>query len=240
MHNKYVWLMCLIIGLSGLIVVKYGMAKMTSERSIKAFEQNAPALKEQLQAKNLEFGAPIFIRIFKSESILELWIENKQGKFELFKHYPICKFSGKLGPKLKEGDRQSPEGFYFVKPNQLNPNSRFHLSFNIGFPNAYDRFHQRTGSALMVHGNCVSIGCYAMGDDAIEEIYTLITAAFENKQPFFRIHIFPFYMDATNMNQYKNNNWYDFWLNLKQGYDAFENNHQVPNVEVKNGQYIFE
>jgi len=171
---------------------------------------------------------------------LEVWIENNQQKYELFKVYDICTFSGDLGPKLKQGDRQSPEGFYFVKPNQLNPWSRFHLSFNLGYPNKYDRVHGRTGSALMVHGNCVSVGCYAMTDQYIDEIYALVNAALLNGQPFFRVHSFPFKMSDRRMAKEKNNRWYAFWKNLKEGYDDFELNRVPPNVEVNAGNYVFD
>ena len=127
------------------------------------------SLRSSLEEKPLPVGAHIFIRIFKLERELELWA--RQGsRFELIRIYPICYFSGQLGPKLREGDEQTPEGFYFVTPEQLNPNSRFHLSFNIGYPNRYDRAHGRTGAAIMVHGNCVSIGCFAMTDPIIEEL----------------------------------------------------------------------
>ena len=211
----------------------------TSKRSEKAILSVEVNLKKELSTLGLDYGAPIFIRIFKEDSILEVWMESKSGEFVKFKDYEICTFSGKLGPKLKEGDYQSPEGFYFVNASALNPWSRFHLSFNLGYPNQYDRYHKRTGSALMVHGNCVSIGCYAMTDEYINEIYALAYAALKEGQPFFRVHAFPFKLDNNILEQHKNNQWYEFWLNLKQGYDFFENNKVPPNVNVSNGQYIF-
>jgi murein L,D-transpeptidase YafK len=122
----------------------------------------------------------------------------------------------------------------------MNPLSNYHLSFNLGYPNSYDRLHGRTGSALMVHGSCVSIGCYAMTDKGIEEIFTLADAALCNGQPFFRVHIFPFPMTEENMRKHVNSKWYEFWKNLKEGYDFFEEGgHNPPNVEVKNKQYVF-
>ncbi|MFP4470013.1 MAG: L,D-transpeptidase family protein [Bacteroidales bacterium] len=178
------------------------------------------------------------MRIFKSSRKLEVWIE-KKGRFEHFKDYNICDFSGGLGPKKRRGDRKSPEGFYFVRPNQLNPSSDFHLSFNIGYPNTFDRTSGCTGNAIMVHGNCVSIGCYAMTDPAIEEIWTIITSAFENGQDFFRIHIFPFRMEDQILADHEKNRHYDFWQNLKDGYDFFENHGYPPNVTVQNRRYVF-
>ena len=141
-------------------------------------------------------------------------------------------------PKLWVGDKQSPEGFYFVKPSALNPYSQFHLSFNLGYPNAYDRANGRTGSDLMVHGNCVSMGCYAMTDRKIEEIWTLIDAAFRGGQKFFRVHAFPFKMNEKNMKKYRDHDWIDFWRNLKEGYDYFENKKIPPDITVKNKQYF--
>lgn len=198
------------------------------------------SLEQQLQSKGLEYGAPVFIRIFKELSVLEVWLQASDGKFKKFKDYEICTFSGDLGPKLREGDRQSPEGFYFVDKGRLNPNSRFHLSFNLGFPNKYDRYHKRTGSALMVHGNCVSAGCYAMTDKYINEIYAMVSAALDSGQSFFRVHAFPFKLEATELEKHKDNKWYSFWSNLKKGYDYFEENKIPPNIEVAKGLYVIE
>ncbi len=211
----------------------------TSQRADQAIQANESSLKQSFQKQQLIWGSAVYIRIFKATSELELWVKNAQG-FKLFKTYPICTFSGQLGPKMATGDRQSPEGFYFVKPKQLNPWSQFHLSFNLGYPNKYDRAHDRTGSALMVHGNCVSVGCYAMTDPLIEEIYTLMVAAFEGGQPFVRVHAFPFRMTAENLNAQQKNRWYSFWQNLKTGYDFFASHNRPPNVEVVKGLYVFD
>jgi murein L,D-transpeptidase YafK len=185
-------------------------------------------------------GAPVFIRIFKEESSLELWLqERSSGKFKLLSQYPICYFSGDLGPKQRTGDGQSPEGFYSVPPGSLNPYSDYHLSFNLGYPNAFDRAKGRTGSALMVHGGCVSIGCYAMTDDGIEEIYTLASAALRDGQSAFQVHIFPFRMTSANLARHRHSEWLDFWSNLKEGYDLFERDQLPPRVTVRGGRYSF-
>lgn len=232
---------CLLIGFFScvlpLIVNAANIPK--SPRAEAAIKRVEPGLKKSLAAKGLKYGAPVFIRIFKKSNVLEIWLKSDNGKFKHFKNYDICHFSGRLGPKLKEGDQQSPEGFYFVNARRLNPWSRYHLSFNLGYPNQYDRYHGRTGSALMVHGNCVSIGCYAMTDAFIEEIYALTHAALQTGQAFFRVHVFPFKLEDKNLSRYKSNQWYSFWVNLKQGYDYFENNKVPPNVEVLNGRYVF-
>jgi murein L,D-transpeptidase YafK len=214
-------------------------APPSTARSRSAIARVKSSLKSALQEKGLRYGAPIFIRIFKESRELELWVENDR-RFELFRTYKICTYSGSLGPKLRLGDLQSPEGFYFVTPGRMNPASEFHLSFNLGYPNSYDRYHGRTGSALMVHGDCVSIGCYAMTDAGIEEIYALAEAALRSGQPFFRVHIFPFRMTKAHMEKHRDTRWQEFWKNLKEGYDFFERKMRPPNVEVREGRYVFE
>ncbi len=209
-----------------------------SSRSERVIKQLAPTLVTQFERKGLSLGDPIFIRIFKAEKVLEIWV--KSGSvYKLFKKYWVCYFSGGLGTKKKEGDGKSPEGFYFVRPSQLNPWSSFHLSFNIGYPNKFDRENGYTGGLIMVHGNCVSIGCYAMTDTRIKEIYTIIHKAFEKGQPFFRIHIFPFKMTDNNMRKYRSKKWTEFWKNLKDGYEYFKEHKIPPDVSVKNKKYIF-
>jgi murein L,D-transpeptidase YafK len=211
----------------------------SSTRSSEVAGRISPSLQQALQDKNLKLGAPVLMRIFKETSELEVWLQ--AGKqFKLFKTYKICYFSGKLGPKTKEGDLQSPEGFYSVTSQQLNPNSRFHLAFNLGYPNAYDRAYQRTGDALMVHGNCVSIGCYAMTDKQIEEIYTIAAAALNAGQASFQVQALPFHLTHHNLALHQDAQWLTFWQNLKVGYDAFEKTKMPPKVSVKNKQYVFE
>ena len=225
-----------VLGLSfSLWLIKSPM----NNRARAAISKVKPRLEEALAKEGLDWGSPIFIRIFKEEKELEVWVNGGQ-KFVLFKTYPICSYgSGTLGPKTAEWDGQAPEGFYYVTPDRMNPASQFHLSFNLGYPNAYDRIHNRTGSALMVHGDCVSIGCYAMTDKRIEEIYALADGALENGQPFFRVHIFPFRMERKEMRAHSDCRWFSFWQNLKKGYDFFEKKQIPPNVEVKNRKYVF-
>ncbi|MCI5145170.1 MAG: 2-dehydro-3-deoxyphosphooctonate aldolase, partial [Candidatus Electrothrix sp. AR3] len=188
-------------------------------------------------SKGLKLGQPIFLRIFKIPNKLEVWVQNGK-RFKRFKTYDICSYSGYVGPKLQEGDWQSPEGFYSVSGQQMNPKSRFHLSFNIGYPNAFDAAKERTGSAIMVHGDCISQGCFAMGDRQIEEIYLLAYQAFLQGQDRFSVHIFPFRMNRKNIEKYRSSPWYSFWKNLHEGYDAFERNYQVPVITSIQGKYI--
>jgi len=191
----------------------------------------------RLVEKGVKAGAPVFIRIFKQESELELWLHDGR-RFVLFATYPMCYWSGNLGAKLKEGDRQSPEGFYTVATKQLNPNSSWHRSFNLGFPNGYDRSHGRTGSYLMVHGGCASIGCYAMTNAVVDEIWQLVTAALKNGQKRFAVHAYPFRMTAHNMEWYSDKRWKTFWSDLKHGYDMFEKTGVPPRVSYCNKRYI--
>lgn len=211
-------------------------APAASARSRAAEAQVAPRLQREMAAMGVRLGAPVFVRIFKQSSELELWVEGANGAFVKFRTYPICSFSGALGPKKRVGDEQAPEGFYAVPAGRMNPWSSYHLSFDLGYPNAFDRAHGRTGSALMVHGNCVSIGCYAMGDAAIEEIWTVMAAAFRAGQPFVRVHAFPFRMDQLGAHPDAANA--AFWADLKRGWDAFEKTKRPPEIVVSGGRYV--
>ena len=196
-------------------------------------------LNARLATKGVRLGVPVVVRIFKLESELELWVE-KDGRYARFATYPICLWSGRLGPKLKEGDRQAPEGFYTVAAEQLNPNSRWHRSFNLGFPNAFDQSHGRYGSFLMVHGGCTSIGCFAMTDPVVDEIWQFVTAALDQGQARVPVHVFPFRMTDRNVKARKGYRWEGFWADLKKGYDMFEASHVPPVVSVCKGRYVFE
>ena len=197
-----------------------------------------PDLIRDMNAMGLHPGAPIFIRIFKSERELELWVKG-ESVFELFRIYPVAAMSGGPGPKQRRGDYQAPEGFYHVTPGRMNPASSYHLSFDVGYPNAYDRALGRTGSLIMVHGDRVSIGCFAMTDEKIEEIFALADAAFRGGQPFFRVHAFPFRMTDSAMAKVRNSEHFEFWTNLKEGYDFFERDRLPPDVTVRETKYVF-
>jgi murein L,D-transpeptidase YafK len=211
-----------------------------SYRSRQAVLRRQAPLRASLVDHGFQWGAPVFIRLFKAENLMEVWLYHG-NRFKLFRQYPVCTYGGLgPGPKTRQGDGRAPEGFYYVAPRQMNPYSSYHLAFNVGYPNAYDRCRKRTGSHIMVHGRCVSIGCFAMTDQAMEEIYTLTDAALRSGQRFFRVHIFPFVMSQANMSRYRSNRWFGFWMNLKEGYDwFFRNNCNPPDVGVAKGRYRF-
>jgi murein L,D-transpeptidase YafK len=194
---------------------------------------------ETIEHKGMAKETPILVRIFKEESELEVWKQTKEGQYDLLKTYPICRWSGELGPKVKQGDRQAPEGFYMISPGLMNPNSAYYLAFNMGFPNAFDKALGRSGANLMVHGDCSSSGCYAMTDDQIGEIFALARESFDGGQRAFQVQAYPFRMTPTNMAKHRDNPNMAFWRMLKEGNDHFEVTRQEPKVEVCDKRYVF-
>jgi murein L,D-transpeptidase YafK len=197
-------------------------------------------LLSEIESKNMTAESPMLVRIFKEESELEVWKEDRNGRYALLRTYPICRWSGELGPKIKEGDRQAPEGFYTITPALMNPNSSYHLAINMGYPNAFDRANGRTGAFLMIHGDCSSRGCYAMTDEQITEIYSLARESFFGGQKSFQIQAFPFRMTPLNMAKHRSSPHLAFWKMLKQGYDHFEVSRQEPKVDVCDRRYVFD
>src|SRR5262245_39482879 len=199
-----------------------------------------PQMVAQTEKLNMSKGPPILVRLFKEESELEVWKEDRNGRFALLKTFPICRWSGELGPKIKEGDRVAPEGFYAITPSLMNPNSSYYLAINLGFPNTYDRANGRDGAFLMIHGDCSSRGCYAMTDEQVGEIYALARESFFGGQRSFQIQAFPFKMTPLNMARHRNSPHMAFWKMLKQGYDHFELTRQEPKVDVCEKRYVFD
>jgi murein L,D-transpeptidase YafK len=238
LRSRWLIISLIIVGI-GILLFYFSPYEWSGSANKTQIENRViPILKQSLVNKGFAWGSPVFMRIFKEEKVLEIWLKNMgDDRYELFKTYPICAFSGELGGKTKEGDNQAPEGFYTVGMDQLNPKSRYHLAFNVGFPNAYDKAHGYTGSFLMVHGNCVSAGCYAMTDTGIEEIYILAESALKAGQSAFNVHIFPFHLKEENLKRYETSRWFSFWKGLKQGYDVFETEKRVPSIQVENGEY---
>ncbi len=192
-----------------------------------------------LSAKGMSKASPIMLRAYKKESELEVWKQTASGEYALLKTYPMCRWSGQLGPKKREGDRQVPEGFYTITRSQLNPNSNFYLSFNIGYPNALDRSFGRTGAAIMVHGACTSMGCFSMTDEQMADIYALMREAFDGGQQSVQMQALPFRMTADNLARYRADANFSFWRNLKEGVDHFDVTKQPPRVAACGKRYIF-
>lgn len=213
-------------------------SKMAS--NAKSAQALSPQLVSLMTEKGMTPRDPMLVRVFKEESKAEVWKKRRaDGKYALLKTYDICRFSGKLGPKIKEGDKQAPEGFYSVTPAAMNPKSSYYLSFNLGFPNAYDRALGRTGRHVMMHGDCLSAGCYAMTDDQMAEIYAMARESFRGGQPAFQVQAMPFRMTPQNMARRRADKNMAFWKNLKQGSDAFEVSKLEPKVDACGKKYVF-
>jgi murein L,D-transpeptidase YafK len=206
----------------------------------RAMKELSPEMVTLLQQKNMPKDSPILIRIFKEESELEVWKQDTTARYELVKVYPICRWSGDIGPKVKEGDRQAPEGFYPISPGLMNPNSSYYLAINTGFPNAFDKANNYSGAFLMIHGDCSSRGCYAMTDEQIGEIYSLARESFLGGQKAFQVQAYPFRMTAANLARHRNNPNMAFWKMIKVGNDHFEVSHLEPKVDVCDKHYVFD
>ena len=222
--------------LLALSLAACGGIKMSN---VKANQPLKQASLDRLKGMGSSPGDAMMIRIFKESSELEVWKKVADGSFKLYKSYEICAWSGALGPKVKEGDRQAPEGFYTITPGLMNPNSNYYLAFNTGFPNKFDRAFGRTGSELMVHGDCSSRGCYSMTDESIAEIYALARETFRGGNASFQLQIFPFRMTAKNLAKHSTDPSMSFWKDIKEGYDRFELARTPPIWDVCEKEYVF-
>ena len=225
---------------AGLVLAGCNSDEISLATNAKANQPVPPKLIQDMVAKDMDLNSPILVRIFKQEAELEVWKQDRSGRFALLKTYPICRWSGDLGPKVREGDRQAPEGFYNISPAQMNPQSAYYLSFNTGYPNAFDQALGRNGSQLMVHGDCSSRGCYAMTDEQIAEIYSLGRESFFGGQRAFQLQAYPFKMTPINMAKHRNNPHMPFWKMIKEGYDHFEVTRQEPKVDFCEKKYVFD
>ncbi|WP_029710190.1 hypothetical protein [Rhizobium favelukesii] len=193
-----------------------------------------------MRAKGMKPESPVLVRIFKMESELEVWKVDGSGKYALLKVYPMCRWSGKLGPKTKTGDRQAPEGFYSVSIGGLNPKSQFYLSFNLGYPNRLEAALGYSGEALMVHGACSSSGCFAVTDQGVGEIYAVAEKALKGGRQAFQVQAYPFRMTPQNLATHRDDPNFAFWKTLKQGYDIFEVRRHEPKVAACGRKYVFD
>ena len=224
---------------AGVLLAGCNSDEISLANNAKANQPVPPKLVADMTAKDMDLQSPILVRLYKQEAELEIWKQDRSGRFALLKTYPICRWSGDLGPKVREGDRQAPEGFYTISPAQMNPQSAYYLSFNTGYPNAFDKALGRTGSQLMVHGDCSSRGCYAMTDEQIAEIYSLGRESFFGGQKSFQLQAYPFKMTPVNMAKHRNNPNMPFWKMIKEGNDQFEVTKQEPRVDFCEKKYVF-
>ena len=225
---------------AGVMLAGCNSDEISLATNAKANQPVPPKLIAAMAEKDMDLQSPMLVRLFKQEAELEVWKQDRSGRFALLKTYPICRWSGDLGPKVREGDRQAPEGFYAISPAQMNPQSAYYLSFNTGYPNAYDSALGHTGSQLMVHGDCSSRGCYAMTDEQIAEIYSLGRESFFGGQKSFQLQAYPFRMTPVNMAKHRNNPNLPFWKMIKEGYDHFEVTRQEPKVDFCEKKYVFD
>jgi murein L,D-transpeptidase YafK len=222
------WTMSLLAACGGL-----------TQSNAKATQPLSASATSRLASLGSAPGKGTMVRIYKESSELEVWKETTDGSYKLFKTYAICAWSGELGPKVKEGDRQSPEGFYTITPGLMNPNSNYYLAFDTGYPNKFDRAFGRTGSNLMVHGDCSSRGCYSMTDESIAEIYALVRESFKGGNRGVQLQIFPFRMTPVNLAKHQDSPHMAFWQNIKTGADHFELTKKPPVWDVCGRKYVF-
>src|SRR6266571_7230408 len=215
------------------------LGENTRELPPRATKELPPELLALLREKKMPKQSPILVRVFKEEAELEVWKQDTTGRFQLLKIFPICRWSADLWPKLHEGDRQAPEGFYTITPELMNPNSNFYLAINTGFPNSFDKANNRDGTLLMIHGDCSSSGCYAMTDEQISEIYSLARDSLLGR-PSFQVQAYPFRLTPANLARHRTHPDLAFWKMLKIGNDHFEATHLEPKVDVCNRLYVFD
>ncbi|HVY51674.1 MAG TPA: murein L,D-transpeptidase family protein [Devosia sp.] len=233
-------LLAALLALCGALALAACSDIVPRNSSLKAVQPLKQASLNRLAEIGSSPGAPMMIRIFKQSNEFEVWKQSKAGPYKLYKTYAICAWSGTLGPKIKEGDRQAPEGFYNITPAQMNPNSNYYLSFNTGFPNKFDRALGRTGANLMVHGDCSSAGCYSMTDESVAEIYALARETFNAGNAVIQMQIFPFRMTPQNLALVADNPNLPFWMDIKEGYDRFELSRTPPSWDVCEKKYVFD
>jgi murein L,D-transpeptidase YafK len=213
-----------------------------------AYEEKESVVKQYFSEKKISYQTfQLFIRAFKKEQILEVWIkEVRREEFALLHTYDFCTTSGVLGPKRREGDLQIPEGIYHI--NHFNPQSNFYLSLGLNYPNASDKILShatKPGGSIYIHGNCVTIGCIPITDDKIKELYVLAVEARNNGQEKIPVHVFPAKLDRGTVEELiaehsPNEKFKNFWKNLELIYQDFETSKKLKIVRVnKNGEYTW-
>ncbi len=238
LHSANVLRKAAIVGVAiGALTALSGCNDAQDTRAMQALSNETLGL---MAEKGVSATAPMLIRAYKKESELEVWKMRPDGSYVLLKTFPICRWSGQLGPKTHEGDRQSPEGFYTITPAMMNPHSSYYLSFNVGYPNAYDRAHGATGGSVMVHGVCSSSGCFSMTDAQIAEIYAIARESFAGGQHGIQMQAYPFHLTPKNLAKYRLDPNMPFWKELKKGNDHFEATKHDVMVAVCGRHYVFD
>lgn len=213
-----------------------------------AIKEKGTVIKHKLKENKLSpENLNILFVAYKAESELDLYVKSPENStYKKLKTYSICAKSGNLGPKLKQGDQQVPEGFYHI--DRFNPVSSYYLSLGINYPNKADKVKSKVknlGGDIFIHGNCVTIGCLPMTDENIKEIFLYAVYAKNNGQQEIPVYIFPFNMNSKNCTHYRkknktNSELLDFWNNLKLGWDNFDKNKTELTIKInKEGNYIF-
>lgn len=242
-------LISIVVFDSNVVFTQHFEAEQRMQSRVKlAYQHFKVQLTTELAQSNINVKkVNVFLRGFKLEKKLELWVKHKDSvHYELFREYDFCILSGTLGPKLKQGDLQVPEGYYQI--NRFNPWSAFHLSLGLNYPNKADKIlnqNNRLGGDIFIHGDCVSIGCIPITNDGIEELYLLALMAKTSGQELIDVHLFPFRMDSINLSKLvdrcSNKKMKLFWTNLSEGYLYFEEHKMVPKIRVnQNGYYLID
>jgi murein L,D-transpeptidase YafK len=244
---------CLLLLFSVLVAnLCHSQSFITQQRSnarvAAAFKAKDDTLKAQFAQMGLQYPPKqIYIRSFKYDSQLEVWVRNNsKEQFKLFKTYKVCALSGSLGPKRVEGDYQVPEGFYYI--SEFKPSTEFHLALGLNYPNASDELlsdSTKPGGDIYIHGNCLTVGCIPIKDDPIEEVYVLATHAKNNGQDFIPVHIFPIRYDVPKSVEYlikvsnEDKIYQKFAINIKEVFDYFQFNKKLPIIAVNaKGEYV--
>ncbi len=236
------------VAFTGTAQTSYLNLVQSSAKTTGLFNKVEDSLRKQFEAKKLQWPPQeVYIRSFKYDRLLEVWVKSEsKGAFKLFKTYKICMQSGTIGPKRMEGDFQMPEGFYYI--NEFKPNSNFHLSLGLNYPNASDKIlsdSYHPGNSIYIHGKCLSVGCIAIDNLPIEELYLMTSYARDAGQEFIPVHVYPVKYNVKKSFEYlaqitkENQPLQQFAISLKSAFDYFEDKKQLPLVLVnKKGEYI--
>jgi murein L,D-transpeptidase YafK len=195
-------------------------------------------LSRAFEKRGLKLGSPVFIRVYKQTSEMELWVE-KGSRYVLFKTFGICRWSGRLGPKYYEGDRQSPEGLYRITSRDLIVNARWDRAMNINYPNSFDVMNGRGGSSILIHGKCGSIGCFAIQDRNVEEVYAAVRAALEGGQAYIPVLSLPFRFSSLAPSRQDTLQMNEFWADLRRADLLFDRDRLPPSAWICDGRYYF-